>query len=72
MSQVVHAVEYVFRLYTNQCVSMGITRHDTEMHDNNRLVEEPALEAQGSFLSGYFPLEFPSTRQPQCSGTIYP
>ena len=25
--------------------------------------EEPALEAQGSFLSGYFPLAFPPTRQ---------
>ena len=36
------------------------------------LVEEPALEAQCSFLSGYFPLAFPSTRQPQGSGTIYP
>jgi len=27
------------------------------------VVEEPALEAQGSFLSGYFPFAFPPIRQ---------
>ena len=29
----VYVVEYIlYWLYTNECVSMGITRHDTEMH----------------------------------------
>jgi len=35
---VVHAFESFFSDYiTNQCITMGITRHDTEMHGNNRL-----------------------------------
>ena len=34
----VHAVESIFsQLYTNQCISIGITQHDTEIHGNNRL-----------------------------------
>jgi len=38
MPHVVDAVESNFSdYYTNQCVSMGIKRHDMEMHGNNRL-----------------------------------
>ena len=47
----VYVVEYIlYWLYTNECVSMGITRHDTEMHGKKRL---PTINRMTASLDTY-------------------